>query len=220
MAYEFYFGDMQLPVTPGSLELKINNQNKTANLINGEEINILEAPGLTDISLELMLPQVPYPFAHYEDGFQPADYYLAELKRLKTEKIPFQLICIRESPSGNTWFDTNMKVSLEDYKITEKASNGPDVTVAVQLKQYREYGTKIVEVTVKENQATVQTQEQRPQENAAAYQEYEVQKGDCLWNIAKKLLGNGARYPEIYNLNRDKISNPNLIYPKQVLMIP
>ena len=29
-----------------------------------------------------------------------------------------------------------------------------------------------------------------------------------------------SRWQEIYNLNRDKISNPNLIYPGQVLALP
>ena len=47
-----------------------------------------------------------------------------------------------------------------------------------------------------------------------------MKKGDCLWNIAKLLLGDGSRYTEIYALNRDKITNPNLIYPGQVLTIP
>lgn len=49
---------------------------------------------------------------------------------------------------------------------------------------------------------------------------YTVKSGDCLWRIAQQFLGNGARYTEIYNLNRNKISNPNLIYPGQVLTIP
>ena len=41
-----------------------------------------------------------------------------------------------------------------------------------------------------------------------------------LWNIAKKFYGNGSQYTKIYNANRDKIKNPNLIYPNQVLWIP
>ena len=49
---------------------------------------------------------------------------------------------------------------------------------------------------------------------------YTVKSGDCLWRIAQKLLGSGSRYTEIYNLNRSKIKNPNLIYPGQVLTIP
>ena len=49
---------------------------------------------------------------------------------------------------------------------------------------------------------------------------YTVKSGDCLWRIAQNLLGKGSRYTEIYNLNRDKIKNPNLIYTGQVLTIP
>lgn len=44
---------------------------------------------------------------------------------------------------------------------------------------------------------------------------------DCLWNIAKKFYGNGAKYTVIYNANKGIIGgNPNLIYPGQVLTIP
>ena len=49
---------------------------------------------------------------------------------------------------------------------------------------------------------------------------YTVVKGDCLWNIAKKFYGSGSQYTMIYNANRDKIKNPSLIYPGQVLIIP
>jgi len=52
--------------------------------------------------------------------------------------------------------------------------------------------------------------------------DYTVVRGDCLWNIAKKkdFYGNGFAWPNIYKANRDKIKNPDLIYPKQVFTIP
>ncbi|MDE7252580.1 MAG: LysM peptidoglycan-binding domain-containing protein [Acetatifactor sp.] len=41
---------------------------------------------------------------------------------------------------------------------------------------------------------------------------YRVKKGDCLWNIAKKLLNDGKRWPEIYEANRAVIGgDPALI---------
>ncbi len=51
---------------------------------------------------------------------------------------------------------------------------------------------------------------------------YTVVRGDCLWNIAKKqdYYGNGFAWPKIYKANRDKIKNPDLIYPKQEFSIP
>jgi nucleoid-associated protein YgaU len=47
-----------------------------------------------------------------------------------------------------------------------------------------------------------------------------IQKGDALWNIAYQRLGLGKRYLDIVELNKDKISNPDLIYPKQLFVIP
>ena len=49
---------------------------------------------------------------------------------------------------------------------------------------------------------------------------YKVVEGDNLWKIAKKQLGSGSRYVEIYELNKDQIKNPNMIYIDQELVIP
>jgi nucleoid-associated protein YgaU len=49
---------------------------------------------------------------------------------------------------------------------------------------------------------------------------YTVSKGDTLPDIASRRLGDSNRWPEIYNLNKDKIENPGLIYPGQVLKLP
>ena len=47
-----------------------------------------------------------------------------------------------------------------------------------------------------------------------------VQKGDALWNIAFNRLGLGQRYIDIVDLNKKIITNPDLIYPKQLFVIP
>lgn len=47
-----------------------------------------------------------------------------------------------------------------------------------------------------------------------------VGEGDTLSAIAKRYLGDGNRWPEIYELNKDQIENPNLIHPGQVLKLP
>ena len=47
-----------------------------------------------------------------------------------------------------------------------------------------------------------------------------VQKGDALWNIAYQRLGLGNRYVDIVELNKDKIKDPDLIYPQQLFIIP
>lgn len=47
-----------------------------------------------------------------------------------------------------------------------------------------------------------------------------VEKGDTLWAISAKMLGNGARYNEIFEANRPMLSHPDKIYPGQTLRIP
>ena len=49
---------------------------------------------------------------------------------------------------------------------------------------------------------------------------YTVKKGDTLWAIAARHLGNGSRWPEIYNANKAVIgNNPNIIREGQRLTI-
>ena len=49
---------------------------------------------------------------------------------------------------------------------------------------------------------------------------YTVKPGDSLWIIAKKTLGDGSRWKEIYSKNKNVIGpDPNKIYPGQVLRI-
>lgn len=54
----------------------------------------------------------------------------------------------------------------------------------------------------------------------AAEETYTVAAGDCLWNIARKVYGNGAKWPVIFEANKNTIKNTNLIYVGQKLVIP
>ena len=47
-----------------------------------------------------------------------------------------------------------------------------------------------------------------------------VEKGDTLWAVSEKALGDGARYQEIFEANKPMLSDPDKIYPGQVLRIP
>ena len=49
---------------------------------------------------------------------------------------------------------------------------------------------------------------------------YTVQKGDSLSKIAKEAYGDAMKYPVIFEANKPMLTDPNLIYPGQVLRIP
>ena len=243
MAYDFYLDKTRLPVTPGKLQVKINGKNKTVTLINEGEINILKKPGLTDINFAVLFPNMKYPFAEYDDGFKNASYYLDMLEKLKTQVddngklLPFQFIVSRVLPNGTVLFNTNIKVALQDYKISDDTKNGFDIAVDITLKQYKSYGTKTVEVVSSTEQATtvavttpitMSVESPRPAEKLPTQSTHPVTSSDTLWTIAQQQLGDGNRYPEIYELNKAVIDADNrgtnntkyTIHSGQVLIMP
>jgi len=51
-------------------------------------------------------------------------------------------------------------------------------------------------------------------------QTYTVKSGDSLSKIAKHIYGDASKWHRIYDANKDKIKNPDLIYPGQEFTIP
>ncbi len=47
-----------------------------------------------------------------------------------------------------------------------------------------------------------------------------IRRGDTLWQISRRVYGQGVRYTTIYLANRDAINNPDLIEPGQVFTVP
>ena len=47
-----------------------------------------------------------------------------------------------------------------------------------------------------------------------------VEAGESLWKIAEATLGDGSRYTEIFEANKPMLTDPDKIYPGQVLRIP
>ena len=57
-------------------------------------------------------------------------------------------------------------------------------------------------------------------ESKVATKEYVVQKNDSLWKIAQKELGGGHRWKTLYELNKNKIKDPNKLKVGTKLTIP
>jgi len=47
-----------------------------------------------------------------------------------------------------------------------------------------------------------------------------VQPGNSLWRIARRTLGGGMHYSDIFQANRDQIRDPDMIYPGQIFTVP
>lgn len=79
---------------------------------------------------------------------------------------------------------------------------------SVQMKIEEELGEMLKE------QFPVKTKtDSEQQKSGANIDSYSVQKGDCLWHIAEDQLGDGMRWSELYEKNREIIGeNPDLLY--------
>ena len=121
----------------------------------------------------------------------------------------------------------NHDVYLEKYTVDNKKLDTVEYsisfTVAKDILVYTTTELNAGNTTQKDTTAT--TNERAASEEAAASsstsQTCTVKSGDTLWAIAKKYLGDGSRYNEIYEANKAIIgSNPNVIKPGQTLTIP
>lgn len=221
MAYYFFIGDMMLPVSPAKMNVKVNNKNKTINLINEGEVNIIKTQGLTEISFDARLPNQNYPFADYDTSFsssltsqltgsnfsfKKADYFLDNFKTSKLSNLPVRLIITRMR-NWQLLFDTNMLVTLEDYGIDEDADNGFDLVVPLRFKQYRPYGTKECEVTTDENGVQhISVKETRPAYDKTVPNAYKIRNEQSMWEVCKRVSGGSLDWREV--MEKNSITNP------------
>ncbi len=73
---------------------------------------------------------------------------------------------------------------------------------------------------LEEGKYLLEGEEQLESEVRVATREYTIQKNDSLWSIAQKELGGGHRWKYIYELNKDKIKDPNRLKAGQVIILP
>ncbi len=225
--YYFFLGVLPLPVTPPALNIKTPSMNKTITLINEGEVNLLKSPGLREISFEFLLPQRKYPWVNYSVASNyTATAYIPLIKALKENKTVFQFIVSRTDPTGKPLFHTNITSAIESYEFDEDAAAlGQDVKCSILLKEHKEFGTKLFSIvktltnTISGAVSTVvgAVTNSRSTSSKTIPKTYTVKKGDTLWNICKMQLGDGQKYKEIAKLN--KLENPNLIKPGQVLRL-
>lgn len=201
---------IQFPVLPETFEVSFGNTNKTVDISGLGEIVILQDRAAIEVSWDSFFPATKFPGVQV-DSLTPPKTLLKTICERKSSDKPVHIIL--------TGTDVNFFAAIQSIQPSEEGGDPDSIYYKIKLKEYREVKVRQVQVNITTKVATVSSQATRT-DNRVQEKTYTVKSGDCLWNIAKSLLGSGSRYTEIYNLNKEKIKNPNLIYPGQVLRIP
>lgn len=198
----------KLPVPPKEYTVSRSCNNGTIEVENIGEVSFIGKTGLATATLESFFPNKVYNFCQYRTFPKPKDC-VAIIEKWQNSGKP-----VRYTITGT---NVNMECTIENFEYKEQDGTG-DIFFTLELKEYRRIVLETQKVMSASTVKPVVTTSKRPVVKSTA-KTYTVVKGDSLWLIAKKVYGNGNRWKEIQNKNKDKIKNANLIYPGQVLLI-
>lgn len=209
--YRLYLGEninnMELmPITPKSFTVSIGSRNEVYDLVNGGQFNVLKEPALSEMSVEILLPNIQYDFAEYPNGFHPANYYMVKFDSYMMKKVPIHLLLLR---SENNLDDTSMLVSIEDMEQKEDVTEyGLDLVVTLKLKRYEDKKTQIskVEQVGNGNRQSFYKKPNRPNTRKVPAST-KIAKDISMLDFVKKTYGDTKKFDEIMKLN--KFTNPS-----------
>lgn len=198
--------ELVLPVTPPAYEWRCSGRVESVRLDQLGEINLPAGQRMGEGVLnDVLLPARLYPFCAPGASADPAGY-LRTLEGWCRNGARLRWIV-----SGTS---VNVPVLIES--ITQGERDGTnDVYISLSMKEWRR--PEAPAVPSASGGTGLAARDARS--GAASARTYTVEKGDCLWSIAKKYYGDGAEYKKLAGAN-PFITNPNLIYPGQVLTIP
>ncbi|MCI8285448.1 MAG: LysM peptidoglycan-binding domain-containing protein [Firmicutes bacterium] len=200
--------EIQIPWLPDKISFSSGGtQFATHNILDLGDLKVPNGSGLREFSWTSIFPgenHADLPFLK-GDWIDPKEYQII-FSTWQRYGTPLRLIVTETT--------INHDVYLSDYSFDYSGGYG-DFEYTVKFTDNRQVN---ISSSGGEQSTPAKTTVERSVEKTPST--YTVKSGDCLWNIAKKHLGNGADYMKIYNLNTDILKNPNTIKPGQVLKLP
>lgn len=217
--------ELTLPVNPGIFHIQETFKHYDIDIPSLETISL---PGLKDntmVTFEAFFPAVFEKDYCVYSGFPTPLVCKSWLQQINDTGTPVRFIISGSSRLGLSGAILNDVFTIRNFEWGDHEGEPDAIYYSLQLKRYRKPTIKKVSSGAVASTELVVRPE--PVKADSAGVTYTVVSGDCLWNIAKKFLGNGAKYTEIYNNNKALIDARNAgksvdkytIYPGQVLKI-
>ncbi len=178
-------GQYELSVNPPEISVTQENKDKTIDLLNVGEVNVPGMRGLTKVSLATFLPDSNSPFF---TGTAPEQIVQAVKKAKNGQKA------VRIIISGS---DVNTQFNVSSMNEIYKEGQG-DIYISWSFVELRDLNTGQVASFVRRytdtGLCTRRTARSVPKVIL-------VQRGDTLWNLAKRYYDDGSRWKEIAMAN-------------------
>lgn len=204
---------IRFPMMPEKLTIGADAKFMSYSIISLGDVKLPRGKGIEEVSWSGTFPGESRKGAPFIKAFTKPDSLIKNLRSY------------RDKGTKCTLLVTGTCINLTVYisKFTGKYVGAGDFQYEIEFivaQEIKIYTTSELKISTPQAPRPAPKKETKKTSTESKTRTYTVKSGDCLWRIAQKFLGSGSRYTEIYNLNRDKISNPNLIYPGQVLRIP
>ena len=221
MIIQFKSKYLKLPINPENLQPTRSASNTNIDIIGIGPATRKGNPGLMALTISSFFPGYN---SYYYTGVLPKTCieFIEEIWNTENTNNTVAKITTTGLP-----VNINMYFVIESFDYEHKAGEEEDIYYDLKIKEYKPYGVKKVKVenntatqTVSRTESTSKTNTSNSSSKSNT-KTYTVQKGDCLWNIAKAASGNGNNWKQLYNLNKKVIgSNPNSIKAGQKLTLP
>jgi len=206
--------EIPISVLPARLEVSSPGRNDRAVVIELGEILILRKKRLRSITWRSFFPAHDAPFVT-GSMIDPIEAIRA-IQSARDAEQPIRLLIT------GTDLDINTRVGVHAFGYSERSGELGDLYYDITLQEWKIYAARRVILPSEPVEPAREEEPARPANPPTATERtHTVVSGDSLWAIAQRFYGSGARWNEIYQANRAVVgSNPNLIFPGQVLIIP
>ena len=223
LCYDSDKQSMQFPVLPEKVTIQMPSKDEKVYVYGKGGTLLSKMPDAKVIKFSSFFPKKPCQ-GSIKNPISPADgaSFLSAVAHLT---VPARFIYCG---GGGTSHAFPCRISYELYEQGgDPGSVYFNITVTKVIStQYRKIKMKTTSLTNTQTKTTAKTTATTEGRTSTKVQPktYTVVKGDCLWNIAKKYYGNGARYTDIIAANKNifsgKRANSTVIYVGDVLVIP
>jgi LysM domain. len=215
----------ELPVLPESIEFKGDGGSSTYTIVGLGEISVIKDRSLREIRFSSFFPIDPsrtYREPDLQNGsdnkssyFEP-EWYVQRIESWLASKIPIRFIFTSDA------YQVNTAASIESFEWSEVAGSGGDIEYKLELKEYRFYSAKKVELSSDDSASagTIKaTKTVRPDEKQTP-KSYTLVAGDSLFKVAQKVLGDSGRWREIQKLNGISDAQLKTLQIGRILKLP